>query len=67
MPPRKSGLVRDNQSMLQQLEQSTQWQRLLVSTSPDVIYTLDADRLAIAYVLSAQLTDPVFQLRYFMP
>ncbi len=38
----KLQLERDNARMLQQLEQSEQWHRLLVNTSPDVIYTLDA-------------------------
>ena len=38
----KLQLERDNAHMLQQLEQSEQWHRLLVNTSPDVIYTLDA-------------------------
>lgn len=45
----KVRLVRDKQSMLQQLEQAEQWHRLLVNTSPDVIYTLDADRLPMFY------------------
>jgi len=38
----KLQLERDNARMLQQLEQSEQWHRLLVNTSPDVIYTLDS-------------------------
>ena len=38
----KLQLERDNARMLQQLEQSEQWHRLLVNTSPDIIYTLDA-------------------------
>ncbi len=42
-------LERDNARMLQQLEQSEQWHRLLVNTSPDIIYTLDA-RGAFTYV-----------------
>jgi diguanylate cyclase (GGDEF)-like protein/PAS domain S-box-containing protein len=37
----KVRLERDNQRMLQQIEQSEQWHRLLINTSPDVIYTLD--------------------------
>ncbi len=37
----KVWLERDNLRMLQQIEQSEQWHRLLVNTSPDVIYTLD--------------------------
>ncbi len=40
---RKLELERENARMLHQLEQSEQWHRLLVNTSPDVIYTLDAD------------------------
>jgi len=40
---RKLQLERDNARMLHQLEQSEQWHRLLVNTSPDVIYTLDAE------------------------
>jgi diguanylate cyclase (GGDEF)-like protein/PAS domain S-box-containing protein len=39
---RKLELERDNQRMAQQIEQSEQWHRLLVNTSPDIIYTLDA-------------------------
>jgi len=39
---RKLDLERDNQRMAQQIEQSEQWHRLLVNTSPDIIYTLDA-------------------------
>ncbi len=38
----KLQLERDNARMVHQLEQSEQWHRLLVNTSPDVIYTLDA-------------------------
>ncbi len=38
----KLQLERDNARMLQQIEQSEQWYRLLVNTSPDIIYTLDA-------------------------
>jgi len=38
----KLGLERDNARMVHQLEQSEQWHRLLVNTSPDIIYTLDA-------------------------
>jgi diguanylate cyclase (GGDEF)-like protein/PAS domain S-box-containing protein len=45
----KLQLERDNARMLHQLEQSEQWHRLLVNTSPDVIYTLDA-RGAFTYV-----------------
>ncbi|MBM4181012.1 MAG: EAL domain-containing protein [Betaproteobacteria bacterium] len=45
----KLQLERDNARMLQQLEQSEQWHRLLVNTSPDVIYTLDAQG-AFTYV-----------------
>ncbi len=45
----KLQLERENARMLQQLEQSEQWHRLLVNTSPDVIYTLDA-RGAFTYV-----------------
>jgi diguanylate cyclase (GGDEF)-like protein/PAS domain S-box-containing protein len=37
----KVRLEQDNLRMLQQIEQSEQWHRLLVNTSPDVIYTLD--------------------------
>ena len=40
---RKLQLERDNTRMAQQIEQSEQWHRLLVNTSPDVIYTLDAN------------------------
>ncbi|MEW5789684.1 MAG: EAL domain-containing protein [Pseudomonadota bacterium] len=40
---RKLQLERDNARMMQQLEQSEQWHRLLVNTSPDIIYTLDAE------------------------
>jgi len=40
---RKSELERENVRMTHQIEQSEQWFRLLVNTSPDVIYTLDAD------------------------
>jgi diguanylate cyclase (GGDEF)-like protein/PAS domain S-box-containing protein len=39
----KLQLERDNARMVHQLEQSEQWHRLLVNTSPDVIYTLDAN------------------------
>jgi diguanylate cyclase (GGDEF)-like protein len=39
----KLQLERDNARMLHQLEQSEQWHRLLVNTSPDIIYTLDAE------------------------
>jgi diguanylate cyclase (GGDEF)-like protein/PAS domain S-box-containing protein len=39
----KVRLERDNLHMLHQMEQSEQWHRLLVNTSPDVIYTLDRD------------------------
>ena len=39
---RKLGLERENARMTHQIEQSEQWHRLLVNTSPDVIYTLDA-------------------------
>jgi len=39
----KVRLERDNLRMLQQIEQSEQWHRLLVNTSPDVIYTLDGE------------------------
>ena len=39
---RKLELERENVRMAQQIEQSEQWHRLLVNTSPDVIYTLDA-------------------------
>jgi diguanylate cyclase (GGDEF)-like protein/PAS domain S-box-containing protein len=39
---RKLELERDNARMAHQIEQSEQWHRLLVNTSPDVIYTLDA-------------------------
>lgn len=39
---RKLDLERDNVRMAQQIEQSEQWHRLLVNTSPDIIYTLDA-------------------------
>jgi len=39
----KVRLEQDNQRMLQQIEHSEQWHRLLVNTSPDVIYTLDKD------------------------
>ena len=46
---RKLQLERDNARMLDQLEQSEQWHRLLVNTSPDVIYTLDAQGM-ITYV-----------------
>ncbi len=45
----KLQLERDNARMLQQLEQSEQWHRLLVNTSPDIIYTLDAQG-AFTYV-----------------
>ncbi len=45
----KLRLERDNARMLQQLEQSEQWHRLLVNTSPDIIYTLDAQG-AFTYV-----------------
>ena len=41
----KLQLERDNTRMLLQLEQSEQWHRLLVNTSPDIIYTLDAQGL----------------------
>ncbi|MDP2432490.1 MAG: EAL domain-containing protein [Pseudomonadota bacterium] len=37
----KVQLERDNRRMLQQIDQSEQWHRLLINTSPDVIYTLD--------------------------
>ena len=40
---RKLELERENARMTHQIEQSEQWHRLLVNTSPDVIYTLDAD------------------------
>ena len=40
---RKLQLERENVQMAQQIEQSEQWHRLLVNTSPDVIYTLDAN------------------------
>jgi diguanylate cyclase (GGDEF)-like protein/PAS domain S-box-containing protein len=40
---RKLQLERDNARMVHQLEQSEQWHRLLVNTSPDVIYTLDSN------------------------
>jgi diguanylate cyclase (GGDEF)-like protein/PAS domain S-box-containing protein len=39
---RKLELERENVRMTHQIEQSEQWHRLLVNTSPDVIYTLDA-------------------------
>ena len=39
----KVQLERDNLHMLQQIQHSEQWHRLLVNTSPDVIYTLDGD------------------------
>jgi len=39
---RKLELERENARMANQIEQSEQWHRLLVNTSPDVIYTLDA-------------------------
>jgi len=39
---RKLHLEHENARMAHQLEQSEQWHRLLVNTSPDVIYTLDA-------------------------
>ncbi len=39
----KVRLERDNRRMLEQIEQSEQWHRLLVNTSPDVIYTLDRE------------------------
>jgi len=40
---KKVRLAHDNQHMLQQIEQSEQWHRLLVNTSPDIIYTLGGD------------------------
>ncbi len=40
---RKLQLEHDNARMVYQLEQSEQWHRLLVNTSPDIIYTLDKD------------------------
>lgn len=40
---RKLVLERENARMTHQIEQSEQWHRLLVNTSPDVIYTLDAN------------------------
>jgi len=39
----KVRLERENQRMLQQIKQSEEWHRLLINTSPDVIYTLDRD------------------------
>ncbi len=36
-------LEQANQLMREQIEQSEEWHRLLVNTSPDVIYTLDRD------------------------
>ena len=39
----KIRLERDNLRMQQQIEHSEEWHRLLVNTSPDVIYTLDCD------------------------
>ncbi len=39
----KVRLAQENKRMLQQLEHSEEWHRLLVNTSPDVIYTLDAE------------------------
>ncbi|MDO9226651.1 MAG: EAL domain-containing protein [Pseudomonadota bacterium] len=39
----KVRLARDNQQMQRQLEHSEQWHRLLINTSPDVIYTLDGN------------------------
>ena len=42
-------LEQDNARMLQELEHSEYWHRLLVNTSPDVIYTLD-DRGVITYI-----------------
>jgi PAS domain S-box-containing protein len=39
---RKLELERENARMTHQIEQSEQWHRLLVNTSPDIIYTLDA-------------------------
>lgn len=39
---RKLELERENARMTHQIEQSEQWYRLLVSASPDIIYTLDA-------------------------
>ncbi len=42
-------LERDNARMLEELEHSEQWHRLLVNSSPDILYTLDA-RGVITYV-----------------
>ncbi len=58
---RKLELERENVRMAQQIEQSEQWHRLLVNTSPDVIYTLDA-RGRFTY-----LNDSIQRTLGFMP
>ncbi len=58
---RKIELERENARMSQQIEQSEQWHRLLVNTSPDVIYTLDAE------ARFTYLNDSVERTLGFMP